>query len=175
MNMRRAIGWTFVTLSATLFAAACSSESSGSPDAGVSTPPDAADANDGVVPTDDPDAACVCRVEGMVGTFSSIRCFCEGPTCKTFEEVLADCPAVGDATFNQVKEYAGCNLIEVTYGGGYSAVSQFFDATTHAIVGASASNDTPSFDCGSTKVFRIVAGTHPPSSCAVTSSRPRCP
>lgn len=174
MNVRRALGW-IVTLPATLFAAACSSDSTGPPDAGLSIPPDATDASDGYVPTDDPDAACGCRVEGAMGKTSSVRCFCEGSTCKTYEDALDDCPPVGDALFNQVKEYAACNLVEITYGGGYYASAYVFTATTHELVGARASNDTPTYDCGASKVFGIVAGTLPPSTCAVSSSRPRCP
>ena len=174
-GVRVVIALLFV-VQATMLAGGCSSDPSGQQDAAATTPTDsaAADASDAFVPSDDPDAECVCRADGWSGRMPSLRCFCGGE-CPTFEQLLGRCTPFGDPSFNEVVEHAACNLVKITFGGGFGGSIYVFDGTTHALVGASNGDDSPTVDCGTSKVFGISAGTFPPSDCPISARRPRCP
>jgi hypothetical protein len=133
------------------------------------------DASDVQPPPDDPDAECACMPpDAQWGTGGiSLSCFCRDG-CMSFEAALVHCPlAIPD--FNRVYEYDACNLVRMTFGGGFGGSQLVYDATTHGLVGGSRSSDTPSYRCGARSVFGVVAGVFPPDDCPVSAERPRCP
>jgi hypothetical protein len=62
---------------------------------------------------------------------------------------------------------AGCSeVISVQTNAFEEGGHVVFDATTHELVGASYMGDTPSLECGATRVIGHRAGKLPPADCA---------
>jgi hypothetical protein len=104
-----------------------------------------------------------CGKSKCEGTLQEMGAGCQA----SFDGTLAGfpaCPAVGGMT----QEAWRCDDLLVLSNSGYGGLSCYYDATSHALVGAYAWNDTPSF-CGDS--FNKSAGRTPPTSCAGTVDR----
>jgi hypothetical protein len=149
------------------------------PDADASPPPDA----DATTPEDadvtsSPDgdgSSCTCTTTDPVwnpGT-TSLPCFCQAISCLTYDVAVAQCPTVVFETSVDrlvLNDYAACNLVSVERQWGLDHSIYVYNATTHELVGASYSTDTPRFACGSSTVWWLQGGVLPASSCSVTST-----
>jgi hypothetical protein len=58
--------------------------------------------------------------------------------------------------------------------GGFVAQTFIYDATTHALVGASRSSDVSSLTCGANHVFSLGAGRFPAPECVKAEIAGRC-
>jgi hypothetical protein len=124
------------------------------------------------------DAGCTCTTGDATsgpGTVS-LGCYCGGGfgECPSYEAALTSCPPVAPPEFNRVEEYAGCNYVVITSGGGLGGTKYVYDYTTHALVGASRFTDVNILPCGADRVFGYRAGAFPDSSCVQTKVVSRC-
>jgi hypothetical protein len=142
------------------------------PDAGVDAPPD--DVISDASPIADSDAGCACTpaAAGEKAT-QSLACFCgRADLCLDYDSARSECRA-GAETWLEV--HAGCNLEVISFPDGFAEGRKLvFDATTHALVGASYATDTLSLECGTQRVIGYQAGTFPSSACAVSQRISLC-
>jgi hypothetical protein len=104
-----------------------------------------------------------------------LSCFCEGGgDCPSYDEQLARCKTTNASS--AFEEYAGCNLVAIRFwieGSNYNAY--FYDATTHALVGFEDGLPTSaSRACGADWVHKVIAGTAPGPTCALTRKVDHC-
>ncbi|MET0595732.1 MAG: hypothetical protein ABW133_23745 [Polyangiaceae bacterium] len=114
------------------------------------------------------DVDCSCLNEDAAsdrfGTFS-LECFCNAASaCPDYTTARTNCRA--DVTH---QTYPSCNLEVIRHRYNlFSPGSSFvYDATTHALVGASYGNDIPVAMCGTRPVYGRRAGTQPAAGCTL--------
>jgi hypothetical protein len=140
-------------------AAACSTDSTGSTDNEDCDENEALDAagngSDG--------AACTCTPTELVPGSSTragkvdLDCYCRAYGCLSYEQSTA-CKGAGLGP--SVSNYAGCNMVSVDSGGGYTGQTFTYDATCHKLLGAYSFSDIATLDCSGEKVHAIVAGVN---------------
>lgn len=113
------------------------------------------------------DAACACSPDPASPTTFGIQaldCYCSRPgACLDYATASAVCRPFG----SRLDVYPTCNLEVIGFqtNAFEPGVELVYDATTHAIVGASYISDTFR-ECGERRVSAIRAGTFPPADCA---------
>jgi len=115
------------------------------------------------------DAACACSVDPASSSNSvgiqSLDCYCSrSGACLDYATASAVCRPYPAYLF----PYPACNLevIRIQLNPYEGGIALIYDATTHALVGASSASDTPSLVCGDRRVVEFRAGTFPPADCA---------
>jgi hypothetical protein len=112
------------------------------------------------------DVDCSCSVESSVDVKIgkvSLACFCSTSECPDYDTARSRCEP-----FEVILQtYPACNLelINHRFDPFSPGASYVYDATTHALVGASRGSDIPSLACGDTLVFSRGGGTLLPPEC----------
>jgi hypothetical protein len=111
-------------------------------------------------------ATCACtRVELVPGSSAlagkvDLDCFCRAYGCLNYEQSHLCGDEAGPAT--SISTYAGCNMVSVDSGGGFSGTAFTYDATCHELLGAYSFSDNAMLDCSGERVHAIVAGVFVP-------------
>jgi len=131
------------------------------------------DASDAANEPDDGDgSSCSCSSgplfagSALIAGRSSLACYCRDRRCPSYDDSLST-EFCGQVPQIAVSTYSDCDLIQIENGGGYTSSSFTYDATTHELVGAYTASDIPTFPCGDSTVYALVAGVRPFPGCTL--------
>ena len=133
----------------------------------------------------DSDGTCTCTLvdSGLPAPLPangvmSLPCYCAMPwpsipnalPCGSYEDAIR---CDGPRKDFGVTTYANCNLVTVTYGGGFTQDTRVYDYTTHELVGASRGTDHAIL-CITSQVFMVLSGIVPGPECQISKSVAPC-
>ena len=105
---------------------------------------------------------CTLDASGLTAT-ETVAEYCAHNTCPTLDQARARAATACTGGSSYARMYSDCGVVAVEYGSPVWATRYYFDATTHALVGAYLGNDRTGGPCNA---FTYEIGQIPASDCA---------